>query len=65
MNDLDLITELRPEMPLAGPDQLAHARARVMAVVAAQPRAPRSAAAGPHRSARPGRLPAGGRGGSR
>jgi hypothetical protein len=47
MNDLDLITDLRPEMPLAGPDQLAHARARVMAAVAAEPRAPR-AVAGPH-----------------
>jgi hypothetical protein len=50
MNDLDLITGLRPEMPLAGPDQLGHARARVMAEVAAEPRAPRLAAA-------PGRWP--------
>ncbi len=47
MNDLDLIIELRPEMPLAGPDQLAHARAQVMAAVAAEPRAPRAAVAGP------------------
>jgi hypothetical protein len=47
MNDLDLITDLRPEMPLAGPDQLAHARAQVMAAVAAEPRAPRAAVAGP------------------
>jgi hypothetical protein len=49
MNDLDLITELRPEMPLAGPDQLARARGRVMAAVASQPRAPRPVAAEPHR----------------
>ncbi len=61
MNDLDLITELRPEMPLAGPAQLAHARERVMAAVASEPRAPRLVAAGPHRrraaAADPGRWP--------
>jgi hypothetical protein len=64
MNDLDLITGLRPEMPLAGPDQLAHARGRVMAAVAAESRAARTArqilssgspAARPHPVSRPRR----------
>ncbi len=36
MTDLDMIRELRPEVPLPGPAELSPARGRLAAVIAAE-----------------------------